>query len=54
MGERRRGGKLFPDWSVNKLLRGGGGGKGGKAFIDLHQVTVKSKPEAFKKIMEIW
>lgn len=26
----------------------------GKAFIDLHQVTVKSKPEAFKKIMEIW
>lgn len=53
MGERRRGGKLFPDWSVNKLLRGGGG-KWGKAFIDLHQVTVKSKPEAFKKIMEIW
>lgn len=44
-----REGKLFPDWSVNKLLRGEG-----KAFIDLHQVTVKSKPEAFKKIMEIW
>lgn len=45
------GGKLFPDWSVNKLPRGRGEGK---AFIDLHQVTVKSKPEAFKKIMEIW
>lgn len=46
---RDEGGEAFSWLECKQTSRGEG-----KAFIDLHQVTVKSKPEAFKKIMEIW